>query len=417
MLLRRRMMGGGDAHFENKYLTFEALEECTFSLTIPAAVNTSKITSVSYSLDNGETWITTNNSASDVIITTPTVIAGKKVLWKGIGSSFANSTSVYSNFSSTGRFFIYGNIMSLIKGDDFLTNTSFTSNSTYVFSSLFRNNTNITSVENLILNYEHAGFRETYSNMFAGCSGITKACKIYLRTSDTALYGTYSGMFYNCTSLTYVPDIFIECLNITNINVNVCLSSTFYGCTSLVTAPSITTNVGSYQFMSGMFGYCSSLKNVPSLSRTILGQSSHSQMFAYCTSLEVTPELPSGALATDCFNGMFSRCSSLATPPELPYMTLASGCYANMFSYCTSLEIAPTLPALELVSSCYSFLFRNCSKLKYVKMLATIFPESSWNTYWMLSVPSGGTFVKNANATLPSGAVPSTWTIINDNEE
>ena len=48
------------------------------------------------------------------------------------------------------------------------------------------------------------------------------------------------------------------------------------------------------------------------------------------------------------------------------------------------------------------------------KMLATVFSTDTWNNYWLLSVKSGGTFVKNADATLPSGTVPSSWVVIDD---
>ena len=57
-----------------QYLTFEALEDGTFSFT-----NTGTPTgSVSYSLDNGTTWTTLGAGSS-----TPTITAGSKVLWKG----------------------------------------------------------------------------------------------------------------------------------------------------------------------------------------------------------------------------------------------------------------------------------------------------------------------------------------------
>ena len=46
--------------YKREYLTFEALDDGTFTLNIPSNINSTYMTSVSYSTDNGETWTTTN---------------------------------------------------------------------------------------------------------------------------------------------------------------------------------------------------------------------------------------------------------------------------------------------------------------------------------------------------------------------
>ena len=61
--------------YSNDYLTFEALEDGTFTMTLDAKLPTTCVESVSYSIDNGETWVTTNNVDNEsVTITTPTII-------------------------------------------------------------------------------------------------------------------------------------------------------------------------------------------------------------------------------------------------------------------------------------------------------------------------------------------------------
>ena len=70
--------------YSTKYLTFKSKGTGTFTLTIGASVTTTDLTSISYSLDDGDTWTTVNNSSSAVTITTHTINAGNKVLWKGI---------------------------------------------------------------------------------------------------------------------------------------------------------------------------------------------------------------------------------------------------------------------------------------------------------------------------------------------
>ena len=74
--------------YKDDYLTFVALEDGTFTFTIPSGTSrTTHLAEVSYSIDNGETWTTVQNvDDEEVIITIPTTIAsGNKVLWKGRG--------------------------------------------------------------------------------------------------------------------------------------------------------------------------------------------------------------------------------------------------------------------------------------------------------------------------------------------
>ena len=111
-----------------EYLTFEALESGTFTMTLDAKLPTTCVEYVSYSLDNGETWTTTNNVDNQVVtVTTPTVAQGEKVLWKGEGVQYCTNTDAYpgsrigyGNFTSTGEFDASGNMMSMLYGDDFI---------------------------------------------------------------------------------------------------------------------------------------------------------------------------------------------------------------------------------------------------------------------------------------------------------
>ena len=93
--------------YENKYLTFEALEDGTFKFA-------NKV--VSYSVDNGKTWTELPANTS-----TGTIHQGEKILWKGTNNSYANSDGC---IKSSGRFNAIGNIMSLIYGDDFIENNT-----------------------------------------------------------------------------------------------------------------------------------------------------------------------------------------------------------------------------------------------------------------------------------------------------
>jgi hypothetical protein len=85
-----------------------------------------------------------------------------------------------------------------------------------------------------------------------------------------------------------------------------------------------------------------------------------------------------------------------------------------MFQSCSGLTTAPELPATTLASNCYSYMFNYCSKLNYIKMLATDISASNCLNYWVRSVASSGTFVKNpAMNSLPTGVsgIPEGWTV------
>ena len=366
--------------YKKKYLTFEALESGTFTLTIPANINSTYMTSVSYSTDNGTTWVTTQVDNTLQTITTPTITAGNKVLWKGVGKQMAKGTSSndFSYFSSTGNFNVSGNVMSLLYGDNFQNNTSFNSGSYYNFANIFENATKLTDAVKLIL----------------PATTLESSC--------------YEYMFYGCTSLTTAPELPATTL------ATYCYYQMFYGCTSLTTAPELPATTLANNCYQKMFQGCTSLTTAPELPATTLANICYYQMFYGCTSLTTAPELPATTLANNCYNQMFSGCTGLTTAPELPATTLESSCYYSMFQNCTGLTTAPELPATTLARNCYSYMFQNCSSLNYIKAMFTTTPGNSYTNNWVNGVAATGTFVKNSaaqwNVTGVNG-VPSGWTV------
>ncbi|MBR1557190.1 MAG: fimbrillin family protein [Prevotella sp.] len=439
-----------DANDAVNYLRFTAIEDGTFTLTIPASVNTSYLTSVSYSLDDGDTWVTTENSSSAVTITTPTVTAGNSVVWKGDGKQYSSGTSAStaSKFSSTGRYNVSGSIMSLLYGNG-VNKTVLPGNYTFIY--LFNNNTKLVDASELLL--PATTLRERcYAYMFNGCTSLTTAPELPAMTLANVCY---LGMFYGCTSLTTAPDLpatmiagscysnmFNGCTSLTTAPdlpattlQNQCyeymFASTaittapelpattmrpycyqymFYRCKSLTTAPELpatTVDINSYKYM---FNGCTSLTTAPELPATTLQQYCYQNMFSSCTSLTTAPELPATTLQQSCYYSMFSSCTALTAAPELPATTLAQACYAYMFAYCRSLTTAPELPATTLAPQCYQMMFNRCTKLNYVKAAFVDIPYTNSLNDWLTNVSKTGTFVKNAAATW-TGYIPSGWTI------
>jgi hypothetical protein len=240
--------------YSSQYLTFEAIEDSTFKLTEVR-------NGCYYSLDEGITWKYLSYGTN-----TPKVPAGSKIMFK-IASE--NPTIKYTYgvgvFTSTGKFNVEGNVMSMLYGDNFIDKHDL-NDKQYVFSGLFQRS-NVVEAHNLIL----------------PATTLSKEC--------------YSSMFFNCKSLT--------------------------------TAPALpATTLVDYCYYS-MFAYCSSLTKAPVLPATILADRCYYHMFGTCTGLTTAPELPATTLATDCYCNMFSGCTNLGNITMLATDISASDCLHN----------------------------------------------------------------------------------------
>ena len=440
----------GDISYISDYLTMEILSGGTIAW---GGYTGSTGVSIEYSIDNGSNWHTLQRNGAPL-----TVYAGDIVKYRNSSSGFS---AVQADFSaSTAYFNVYGNIMSLLYGDNFSGQTSLEGQRVGVFQYLFKN-TNVVSAKNLCLPATTLA-EQCYEDMFLDCTSLTTAPKV-LPAKDV-LRLAYAGMFRGCTSLTTVPTIlgekmgegaygsmFRDCtslntapaLPITTLGYgpeygsgytfagNSCYGHMFAGCTSLVTAPELPATALTDHCYQYMFSGCTSLVNAPALPATPLSHA-YVGMFAGCTSLTTAPNLPAAnanysymfagctSLTTPpssvvCGYGgyMFSGCTSLTTAPELPATTVGPRCYEYMFIGCSSLTTAPELPAATLEAQCYRYMFWGCTRLSYVKCLAENDIDTYNNAYWLGNVSSTGTFVKSANATWPSGAsgIPNGWTV------
>ena len=337
------------------YFWTEAIASGTFTLTIPASVTTAHVEYVSYSLNGGTTWTTTQNSSSAVTITTPTVAAGDKVLWKAIATRYASSSSGsnYCHFTGSANFNIGGDIASLFTGDT--CSLSEISASTGMLS-FFRDNTTLINAEDLILSPTTIGSR-CFQNFFNGCSNLETAPTINATTTGT--YGMYA-MFQSCTSLVEAPEI-----NLTTIASN-CCNSMFSGCSALTTPPS---------------------------------------------------KLKATTFSSSCYYSMFLNCSKLESCPEIWATTFAASSNQwcrQMFRGCKKITTGPVLNCTTLASQCYYQMFYGCTALNWIKMMATDISASNCLYQWVSNVASSGTFVKNSSAqwtTTGVSGIPTGWTV------
>ena len=249
--------------YSKEYLTFVALEDGTFKFNKVGTGN-----DIQYSLDGGDTWVELSANEN-----TPTIHQGEKIMWKA--ELTPSSVSGSGKFSSTGRYDVEGNPMSLLYGDNFVGQTSLTGKDS-AFLALFK-----------------------YSNK------LINAKKMSL-PATTLSNKCYNEMFYECSLLITPPELPATTLT------EMCYSSMFYNCINLTTAPDLPA--------------------------TTLAKSCYIGMFAGCTSLTTAPELPAVTLEDYCYWAMFLGCSGLTTAPELPATKLKMQCYQQVFENCTNIN-------------------------------------------------------------------------------
>ena len=207
--------------YSQDYLTIESLED--ENALYFGSINTLSAnfgSTIFYSLDNGATWeqYTASKMTSQ---NTPILLdMGSKVLFKTM-----NSVNHYDHFYLNKTFKTYGNVMSLIYGDEFIGQNNL-NGIDHAFDRLFYGNGNLIDASNLILpattltNYCYQDMfmnctslttapelpattlaEYCYYYMFQGCSGLTAAPVL---PASTLIKGCYSYMFKNCSSLNYV---------------------------------------------------------------------------------------------------------------------------------------------------------------------------------------------------------------------
>ena len=401
--------------YSTQYLTFKVIKGGNITIKASKA-NVAK--TIQYSTDNGSTWtsLTTSTTAQEL---GGTLNVGDKVLVKGTNTTYGTN-SYYNTFGGTAKVNVYGNIMSLIYGDNFVDKKTLADR--YTFKRLFYSHANLLSAENLILPATTLA-SNCYNGMFYDCTSLVNAPELPATTLAGNCYAyMFSGtnVLPDCSNIDFTSNSVVSSgglislfagTKVTDSDLDRLLPKNTNGKYYL---PATTLAVSCYSYM---FQNCRNLTTAPELPATTLTNYCYSYMFQNCTSLTTAPELPATTLASNCYNSMFTGCTSLTSAPELPVTTLANYCYAHMFNGCTSLTTAPELPATKLASSCYSYMFQGCTNLNYIKCLATDISARNCTSSWLTGVASSGTFVKAASMTSWTNSVngiPTGWTVQND---
>ena len=346
------------------HLTLTAYEPSTVFKFIPH--DRSEGDSFEYSTDSGNTW----NQSGVYTLDNPFTITTS-------GSFRLRSTSWRSYISSSSRFLVRGNVMSLLYGDDFVGQTSLKTD--YQFELLFIDGADIGDIylpaTTLTDNCYHAMFLKCkfinnipelpattlapycYAGMFKG-SNITNTPAL---PATTLAEGCYQEMFDECSSLVNFPTLPATTL------APYCYAAMFFGCESLVNAGYVLGALTAADHCyAGMFGNCTNLRTAPTLLCTTLAPYCYASMFGNCISLPTSPQLPVTTLAEGCYQYMFVGCKWMTSGTNLPATTLAPHCYQGMFKGCDGMvnasQILPST-AIDLSEYCFSEMFMNCENL------------------------------------------------------
>lgn len=231
------------------YFATMAIEPTAFTLTMQSAI-LNDLTSMSYSLDMGETWTTYSKTdlQTDRVITTPTIGKGGYVLWKGVCKRLSMSTNTGSIFSSSGLFSISGNPFSLIYGDDY---ASATSDKDWFSFTCMLYRSKVYSATNLKINMASVK-PGAYYYMFMECTDLVLPPKEISCTSFTeGDRGQFEGMFYGCSSLEESPIINISTLP------KQALKVAFRYCTNIKKVTLLATDISHSNCLQGWLDHAS----------------------------------------------------------------------------------------------------------------------------------------------------------------
>ena len=309
--------------YSKEYFTIESLEDGND--IIWKATTTQLLRTIEISLDFGKTWQSYKATTEGVVCTA--LNRGQFIWVKGANTHYGQA-SQWCHFEPTKQYIVYGNIMSLIGGDNFKNTLSFTVQ--YPVNRFFNADTNIISAENLVL------------------------------PATTLVKGTYEYMFYNCINLKYAPKELPDATGGDNV-----YNSMFYNCTNLETTPILKRTVYSGRDCINMFYECRKIKELQ-LPQEIscTGTQTFCRMCYNCRNLEHinnTLNISIRGTTSSTFEQTFMYCYSLEGPLTL-IITRLNGSFSNTFketfSNCTSLDnVSISADVWE------ALMFNNCSNL------------------------------------------------------
>ena len=260
--------------YSQDYLTIRTLEDNNVIYIedddYSTVQNTAKI---SYSLDNGSTWTQLPSGGGTITLS----IANRTVLLKGNDLTPTSGGTIH--IYSSDQVSVYGNIMSLEYGDNFVGQTSL-GGKNKIFMGLFTSSINHLKIYSAV-------------NLILPAITLTESC--------------YASMFSSISELNIPPYI----LPATTLAFK-CYHSMFSGCALLYTAPKLPATTLAEQCYALMFNGCN-MWNMPELPATTLAEQCYAFMFNGCTGLSCIKCLATDISATDCTTNWLNGVSASGT--------------------------------------------------------------------------------------------------------
>lgn len=237
--------------YAHQYFTMEVLS--AGNINWRAGSNSATKRTIQYS-KNGGSWVSITSSTGG---TSFSVAVGDKVRFKGTNTTYSTqSASTYSNtfYGTTAKVKLYGNIMSLVAGDNFQTAETFSS--TYVFRSIL-SVSSVMDAENLILPAT-ALTEGCYLGLLAD-TNITIAPKL---PATNLAKSCYWNIFLRCSNLVTPSELPATTMK------ESCYRAMYYG-TSITTAPDLPAPTLATNCYYQMFEQCSKLNYIKCLATNI----------------------------------------------------------------------------------------------------------------------------------------------------
>ena len=219
--------------YEREYLTFEVLTSGTIGWKLCNSSTFSK--TIQYSINNSD-WVNLTSISQGVYISN--LSKGDLVRIKGENEAYGLSNGDYNAFEGgTAKYNVYGNIMSLIYGDNFINKIELPS--TYTFRGLF-DKSKVVSAEHLILPADVLT-EHCYRALFANASSLITAAPL---PATTLAESCYRYMFDNDSSLVNAPELLAKTL------VDECYLGMFHSCSSLNKIKCLATDISANNCLS-----------------------------------------------------------------------------------------------------------------------------------------------------------------------
>lgn len=265
-----------ESDYYTEYFTTESeSSNNTITLTIGSQVNSNNMTYIAYSYDKVN-WTSVNFNTSTQTVSV-TLNSGQKAYWKGEGTGFGSGYSnanYWSIWSATGNYKIYGNLASLLYGDNFVGKYTMpeTPNNGRNFQRMWYGDTHLTDAGNLVIPFYNFN-NNCFANGFQGCTALYRGPELYFTSCGN--YGA-QNMFRGCTSMI----ICTEYLYINTCTFADCMNDMFRGCSSLISTPVMKNIQTSTRCFQRMFYECTSLvNNYIQLNAESLSSNAYDSMF------------------------------------------------------------------------------------------------------------------------------------------